>query len=128
VAAAQQAGKLGLKQALPRLMTITTRLVSFVGGWKVVLAVGAWEILNWMYDTAYENGTRVNISPEDLKQLGKDKQALETLASNKNLSPEEQKEVAAAMEQLARLLANSETIESAWAKVGIPGRSGSPRK
>ena len=128
VVAAQQVGKLGLKQALPRVLGMTTRLVSFAGGWKVVLAVGAWEILNWMYDTAYENGTRVNISPEDMVQLGKDKQALEALASNKNLAPEEQKEVAAAMEQLARLLANSETIESAWAKVGIPGRSGAPKQ
>ena len=81
-----------------------------------------------MYDTAKENGTRVNISREDMAQLGKDKKELEALASNKNLTPEEQKEVAAAMEQLGRLLANSETIESAWAKVGIPGRSGAPNK
>jgi len=128
VTAAQQAGKLGLKQALPRVLGMTTRAVSFALGWRVAAAYAAMEAISWMYDWAAENGGRVNISREDMVQLGKDKQALETLASNKNLTPEEQKDVAASMEQMARLLANSESIESAWAKVGIPGRSGAPKQ
>jgi hypothetical protein len=127
VAAAQQAGKLGLKQVGTRVLGMTTRIVSFAAGWRVMAALAAMQAISWMYDTAYENGTRVNISREDMVQLGKDKQALEALASNKNLTPEEQKEVAAAMEQMARLLANSETIDDVWAKVGIPGRSGAPK-
>jgi len=127
VVAAQQAGKLGLKQALPRVLGMLRGLATVAFGWKTQVALGAMAAISWMYDLAYENGTRVNISREDMVQLGKDKQALEVLASNKNLTPEEQKEVAAAMEQMARILANSETIDDVWAKVGIPGRSGAPK-
>jgi hypothetical protein len=127
VAAAQQAGKLGLKQVLPRVLGMLRGLATVAFGWKTQVALGAMAAISWMYDLAYENGTRVNISREDMVQLGKDKQALEVLASNKNLTPEEQKEVAAAMEQMARILANSETIDDVWAKVGIPGRSGAPK-
>jgi hypothetical protein len=127
---ARRAGQLGLKAIGGKVLGfIASQFVPGVG-WAAD-AYALYSTLQWFLEyvdgAIQANAEQVNIDPDVLKQLNQDLKDLKPYLTDKNVSPQERSEAKDVAEKITRILARSE-VASAWGKVGVPGKSGAPKK